>query len=345
MRSQLTNLPRDQGHHPGLILQKYLTKHDDSKARAELLTAVIQASQNAALRSLYREAFERWLRSFDPTPPHMAEQLATVGRLIVGLGSESVLETGLKLHHIYGVPIIPGSALKGLASHYCHDIWGQRYAQNAPEENCSFRRSGPYHNLLFGRTDSSGVITFHDAWITPDSLNAGALRLDVMTPHHPKWQSNEAPPTDFDSPIPVSFLSVVGAFDIRVSWSGPKKVTTAQAWVALAMSILREALAEWGVGGKTTSGYGRLADPANEPQARTPQSPPLKVHEDVEVKLLERNHRGTWIAKHEASGLSGPIANSPAVPADKNAGETLTVKVSSVSVNKKQIQFRYHSDR
>jgi len=35
--------------------------------------------------------------------------------LVVGLGAESVLETSLTLHRIYGYPIIPGSALKGLA--------------------------------------------------------------------------------------------------------------------------------------------------------------------------------------------------------------------------------------
>ena len=50
--------------------------------------------------------------------------LSTAGRLIVGLGSENVLETGIRLHHTYGLPIIPGSAFKGLAAHYCHEAWG-----------------------------------------------------------------------------------------------------------------------------------------------------------------------------------------------------------------------------
>lgn len=35
-------------------------------------------------------------------------------RLVVGLGLPSPLETGIVLHHVYGVPVIPGSALKGL---------------------------------------------------------------------------------------------------------------------------------------------------------------------------------------------------------------------------------------
>jgi CRISPR-associated protein Cmr6 len=41
--------------------------------------------------------------------------LETQWRMVVGLGGPSVLETAMTLHHICGFPIIPGSALKGLA--------------------------------------------------------------------------------------------------------------------------------------------------------------------------------------------------------------------------------------
>lgn len=36
-------------------------------------------------------------------------------RLVIGLGLPSPFETGITLHHVYGIPAIPGSALKGLA--------------------------------------------------------------------------------------------------------------------------------------------------------------------------------------------------------------------------------------
>jgi CRISPR-associated protein Cmr6 len=36
-------------------------------------------------------------------------------RMVVGLGAENVHETSMALHHIYGIPYIPGSALKGIA--------------------------------------------------------------------------------------------------------------------------------------------------------------------------------------------------------------------------------------
>jgi CRISPR-associated protein Cmr6 len=359
MRKAIIDLAegRRRGTHPGLLLQRYLVGQSDPEERRSLLVAAREAAQSQSLRALYAEAYRQWERSFAAGAPFRSERLATAGRLIVGLGSENVLETGLRLHQTYGVPIIPGSALKGLASHYCDEVWGQRHlGDDAPQDNKRFRRKrsadeveGENHRLLFGTTEDGGVITFHDAWILPDSLADGALRLDVMTPHHPKWQTNEAPPTDFDSPVPVSFLSVAGTFDVRLSWSGPVETPpeTAAAWVGLAMDILREALAEWGAGGKTSSGYGRLVPPASLAGARQQSSPGTsrpkvlpKPGEKVEAQLLEeRTKRGGWRAIHAPSGLSGPIQNSDSVPADRKAGDTLELIVASAT--ERGIDFRY----
>lgn len=47
--------------------------------------------------------------------------LTAAGRVVIGLGAESVLETSIRLHRVYGFPILPGSALKGLARSYA--LW------------------------------------------------------------------------------------------------------------------------------------------------------------------------------------------------------------------------------
>ena len=47
---------------------------------------------------------------------YLKEPTFKVGwRMIVGLGAENIHETSMTLHHIYGIPYIPGSALKGIA--------------------------------------------------------------------------------------------------------------------------------------------------------------------------------------------------------------------------------------
>lgn len=264
---------RGRGQHPGMLLQRYLCeiaagdKGNPEEKRA-ILKAAINAARDPGLREFYKAAFERRQGSY----PKVTESvdLVTPGRLIIGLGSENVLETGLRLDHTYGMPMLPGSALKGLASHYCHQAWGgtgPAFRKPSASESEAYARflagrepapTSNFHRLLFGDTDDSGCVIFHDAWLTPDSPNP--LRLDVMTPHHPRWLDGSVPPTDFDSPIPVPFLSVAGTFRVAVSWRGPSSdAGQHEKWTKLALELLREALERWGVGGKTSSGYGRLS--------------------------------------------------------------------------------------
>src|SRR5262249_16391470 len=153
-----------------------------------------------------------------------------------------------------GVPIIPGAALKGLAAHYCDQVWGANQAEfKRPKDSEEKKPLGKYHQLLFGTTEDSGHIIFHDAWITPESLSAPhqGLILDVMTPHHSEYYmaKDETAPTDFDSPVPVTFLSVTGTFHVAVSCDAPEE--TGKKWALLAWTLLTQALAHWGIGGKT----------------------------------------------------------------------------------------------
>jgi CRISPR type III-B/RAMP module RAMP protein Cmr6 len=241
----------ERDSHSGLLLQRYLQnwaagdRGDPAEKRA-VIEAALQSIRREEIRSLYKIAFERWKQSLPELSA--ACELQNAGRLIVGLGTENVLETGITLHHTYGLPVLPGSALKGLAAHYCDQVWGETEAK--------FKKENQYHTLLFGTTDESGCIIFHDGWFVPDSEKE-PLKLDVMTPHHPQWLDGSVPPTDFDSPTPVPFLSVVGQFHVAVSWHGPTS-DKALSWVYLALDCLREALFLWGIGGKTTSGYGRF---------------------------------------------------------------------------------------
>lgn len=356
------NDQRGRGQHPGLLLQRFLaapaTGDDgDPEERKALLKAARAAAADPDLLAVYRLAFGRWSTATFPDGPdgplRRFADLKTAGRLVVGLGAESVLETGLRLHHTYGLPVIPGPALKGLANHYCDTVWGQRHL---PEEKAGdslpFRRGEPYHDLLFGhtRTDDAdaGAVVFHDAWLLPDSA-AGCLCQDVMTPHHQKWQiegEGQKPPTDFDSPIPVSFLSVAGTFRVGVSWAGPLDHPQAKNWTELAFVLLTAALAEWGVGGKTSSGYGRLVDPKElaksaagpAPTARSaptaaPRPKPLIAGNRVTAVLLgQKSKKGGWRARlKDDEKLSGPIQNSGDVPADKAPDQEVELIIASVS--------------
>ncbi len=322
IRDQLLPLMPNRGKydsHPGLLLQRYLHEsaagdQGKSEHKRQILDAAIRSASNGDLRGLYEAAFARWSASIPKDPAPI--DLTTQGRLIVGLGSENVIETGIRLHHTYGMPIIPGSALKGLAAHFCDQVWG-------PAEE-GFRKGRIYHQLLFGTTDDSGCITFHDAWLTPKSPEP--LRLDVMTPHHPKWLDGSVAPTDFDSPIPIPFLSVTGDFRVAVSWHGPTS-NKAKNWSNLALSLLRDALEEWGIGGKTTSGYGRLILPPPPP----PPPPPKKRASGAKAKvhiIASRPKGGFEVQDIEPGRAPGSLTvGTPTSGIDTNPGAIVDVLV------------------
>ncbi len=349
----------DQGQHAGLLLQRYLCEHatgedGNPEEKRAILGAAIRAAQNDDVQALYSEAYDRWKQTLPKGTCTFERQID--GRMIVGLGSENVLETGITLHHTFGMPIIPGSAVKGLAAHYCNQIFGsadESFKKPSPEAERAYhdylKGKGPkpddnHHRLLFGNTDDSGCVTFHDAWYVPGSARA-PLCLDVMTPHHPRWLDGSAPPTDFDSPTPVPFLSVIGTFCFALSWNGPEiDPSGAEKWLAFTRNLLQRALADWGIGSKTTNGYGRLVEPgktAHTDQASTTEEKPLpEAGAEVEAVLLEeKTKKGRWKARHLETGISGPIQNSDAVPQDKKPKDKVRLIVASS--NRKEIAFLF----
>ena len=247
--------------HAGLLLAKYLKNQDDANASKNDL---LKKAKTAFDEQLYEKVFHRWK---EITSSDFQRSFEVDGRMIVGLGASNVLETGITLHHTYGVPYIPGSSLKGLCSHYCDEVFGKQFDE-------SFKRDKILHTMIFGNQNSAGCVDFHDAWIVPGSLQ-GCLHLDVMTPHHTDYyEKGAAAPTDFDDPNPVSFLSVTGKFLVVLSCR--ENTEHAKTLVNLVWKILRLALRYEGIGGKTAGGYGygRLLplptppQPAREPLAK-----------------------------------------------------------------------------
>jgi hypothetical protein len=164
----------------------------------------------------------------------------SIFRLAIGHGGESVIETGMTLHHTYGVPYIPGSSLKGVAASFAGRKLGGLWASG-----------GVAHRTLFGTTSSAAYVDFLDALPLPGKWQ---LQRDVLTVHHPKYYRGEAaPPADYDDPTPIYFLTAVGEFLIALRPSDG-----AEAWAEAGYGVLKMALDEEGVGGKTSSGYGRL---------------------------------------------------------------------------------------
>jgi CRISPR-associated protein Cmr6 len=236
-----------------------------------------------AINEHYRKFYDRWKASF---PGTQWKEIALASRLLVGHGNASATGVGLTVHHTWGVPMIPGSALKGLCAHYTaatYGLPGQEKGNPAPssEPRGDARFSGPkweegrrrieaspgnYYRALFGAPDvhddaSAGLVVFHDALYVPGSIRDNKpFAVDVLTVHQRSYYGQDKDqggtpgerwPNDYDSPNPVGFISVRPGVRFLLAVDGDA------GWTKIALKLLTEAIREWGVGGKTASGYGR----------------------------------------------------------------------------------------
>lgn len=297
--------------HAGLWLDRFVQSvgREDKETYRDHVKQVAVIPEPAG----YAAFFHRWKKSLEGMRARGCAAKAT-GRIILGLGNESVIETSISLHRTYGVPYLPGSALKGVAASFAHHHLGEEW-----------KRGGESHVALFGATDTAGYVNFYDALLIPKVDNGykeKALYPDVLTVHHQDYYSGEAKaPADWDSPNPVSFLSAVGCY-----WVALGAPAGCEAWVDSAYSILEAALKHTGIGAKTSSGYGRLQmeikagnDRHNvswvSEAAATPP-PPLdpeqKLAEDMiaRIRLLPAGRVAPEIAQYAAQWKALPIAET-----------------------------------
>uniref|UniRef100_A0A7C3DGP0 Type III-B CRISPR module RAMP protein Cmr6 n=1 Tax=Meiothermus ruber TaxID=277 RepID=A0A7C3DGP0_MEIRU len=218
-------------NHAGLALYRYLKEHDASKQAARALLDAIAARPIA---EVYKSAFERWKAALSGA---VFLEATTRTPLAIGLGNASPIENGLSIHHTYGTPYLPGSALKGLmaraARHYGLDEHQQE--------------------ILLGTTQNAAHLICWDGWLDPSSHQP--FQKDVITVHHPDYYSGgQRWPTDFDDPNPVGFLSVKPGTKFCLALSSSSDNATD--WLYTAAEILRWGLEHLGLGGKTNAGYG-----------------------------------------------------------------------------------------
>ena len=285
--------------HAGLWLERYTEKlgaKGENQAHIEKVTNIVKIS------AAYAAHFERWKELVAENTAMVCDEAVVQGRMVVGLGAESVLETAITLHRTYGVPYIPGSALKGLA----------RSAAQRLFVGDEWQKDGAAHKIMFGTTDEAGYVTFHDALLVAEKGAGIPLDLDVMTVHHPKYYGGgpEAP-ADWDSPNPVAFVTARGTYLIVLE--GPRE------WTEKALAILAEALWEEGIGAKTAAGYGRMK---------------LRRKEEQEKAALEAKQRAEALQMAEEARIEAERkANEARVANEKQAREHALVEAENLKKN------------
>ncbi|MEM7375381.1 MAG: type III-B CRISPR module RAMP protein Cmr6 [Bacteroidota bacterium] len=138
---------------------------------------------------------------------HVSKDFQADWRTVAGIGGESVYETSLCLHPLYGIPYLPSSAIKGLIRSSIL-LTCFRDEENI-QEHLAMRH--PLFAALFG-CDGSGLdkrarqgsVRFLDAL----PLSAPRIEADLINPHYPAYQNGNSPPAGWQDPIPVPFLTL-----------------------------------------------------------------------------------------------------------------------------------------
>lgn len=291
------NVKREKATNAGLWFDKYIEDQggNDATKRGKHIRKLIDGVIELPPPDTYRAFYAQWEKTLEGYGAKTRTGKVK-GRMVVGLGDESVLETSITLHRTYGVPYIPGSALKGLAASYARHQLGD-----------AWKEGNDAYTVVFGKTDDAGFITFFDAFYIPGSAMQGEgnnkreqmLFPDVITVHHPGYyQNNGNAPADWDSPNPVAFLSATGSYLIALAapeLASPQR----EQWIERTFSILEHALATMGIGAKTSSGYGRITLEAPAPPP-PPPAPPV----NPEMRTAEGYKREIEALRDVAGGIN-----------------------------------------
>ena len=243
LKQELDAQPLKSDHaHAGLWLQRgwpaFVT--GDSKNNK---TGHINKLCTIQPSAFYKEAFRRWEKTAKTLPG--TTLFATVSqRLLIGSNAASALETGAAIQHSYGMPMIPGSAVKGCARAYAQQLG----------------LGAEYLAMLFGLDEGElagpGGLVWHDAWWRPGGQEKFPFVADVVTVHHPEYyQGKDVMASDTDTPVPNAQLATHGEFFFYIGCEH----SDSQPWAELAIQLLKAALHGAGIGGKRAAGYGRMA--------------------------------------------------------------------------------------
>jgi CRISPR-associated protein Cmr6 len=195
-------------------------------------------------------------------------------RLVVGIGNESVYEISMTLHPIYGIPYIPGQAVKGVTRSW---VIAEAFGNNEKEA----LKDELFCNI-FGSPKESALGEYQGSVIFFDAFPIGkiTLELDIMNPHYGDYYQGKTPPADYLKPNPIPFLTVGKDTEFKF-FIGMKKIVdetkilnnvksspilkmavlSQDSWLLkIALTLTKRALSDNGIGAKTAVGYGYMKE-------------------------------------------------------------------------------------
>ena len=224
-----------------LLLDRYLA-FGDYRGQLQLLR---ELTDRKALVPDYQGQREL-IAAYDARWQHTAVELGAITfsarphwRVIIGKGTNDLLELGITLHPVFGFPIVPATALKGVSRAYA------RWVVEAPAEEM---------DRLLGKVEEQGASRGDLLFLEGAPADPPVIERDVINPAFGAYyRDSRTPPASYLSPSPIFFLALGARSRYRfgvASLSGDREAAER------GVHWLQGALTELGVGAKSAAGYG-----------------------------------------------------------------------------------------
>ena len=216
--------------------------------------------------------------------------------MLVNLAGGVIENAGISLDRCFGLPFIPGSAVKGLTrSQALREIHDAGESAKAPLLRRAMLLFGyGQHDLKgdfawaataevaqttaaeIGALEYKGCACFLPAYPT----NEATIVVDMLNPHYPQYYAgNEPHALDIDNPVPNYFPAVeIGSrfgFAVLLNRVPNIGAVTGKELLDQAKQWLERVITRRGVGAKTAAGYGWFRSKTTDAAAKVP------VHSDL----------------------------------------------------------------
>ena len=248
-----------------LQLDKFsFRRNGEAEAKTEALKGAIKTYQRSKPQlEKAVQSRQGWLKSLATQHGTRLRtvRLYSTSPLILHLGRASVLENvGLYCERTTGLPLIPGSAVKGVLSTWACWEANQNEDGSFPDDPKKWQTQRSAYPAIHARqifgsdaesgSESAGEVTFLGA--CPAAVPT--LALDIVNPHHDSTGRDLARLT----PSVFLCLEAVTAWDftflVRAGTAETANLlNTTATWLC-------DCLAQVGLGAKTAAGYGRFSD-------------------------------------------------------------------------------------
>lgn len=240
------------------------------------------AAREAFHQSLMRQHDQRFLQF----------ALVNTSRLLMHLGRATVLENvGLYCDHTTGLPIIPATAIKGVASTWaCWEANEAKLFLDNPQ--LQTLRTAESRDVFGDNAEdgskSAGSILFLDAFPSAPPT----LGVDIVNPHH---KANGVP---MERLTPNVFLQI----EPDTTWMFgivARNNTVSNALLHHVQAWVQESLTQVGIGAKTSSGYGKFRRRSPEEVDKAKKENDKKIAKEREIALLSADYSNETVFQNK----------------------------------------------